>query len=77
VDRVHIRAKIENTDGEHVTYKVGDCVEVLALPNNPHVHSDVVGWRRAKIVNIRGKYASLEFDPLRHQQQLPQIMTTA
>jgi len=66
VEKVQIRAKRERVEGEISSFKIGDWVEVLALPNNPHVHSDVVGWRRARVVNFRGKYASLEFDSLRH-----------
>ena len=55
VDQAHIRAKRhQGSEIEGGSFKIGDWVEVLDLPNNPQVQSDVVGWRRARIVNIRG-----------------------
>ena len=55
-ERSQIRLKrVEEGGADEATFKVGDSVEQYGLPNHPQLESnDIQGWRRAKIVNIKG-----------------------
>ena len=55
-ERSQIRLKrVEEGADEAASFKVGDSVEQYGLPNHPQLKSnDIQGWRRAKIVNIKG-----------------------
>ncbi len=48
---------------------------MYSTANHPHHQSDIAGWRSARVANIKGKFVSIEFDPARHPDQLPQIFT--
>jgi hypothetical protein len=54
-ERSQIRLKRVEEGADEASFKVGDSVEQYGLPNHPQLKSnDIQGWRRAKIVNIKG-----------------------
>lgn len=54
-ERSQIRLKRVEEGADDASFKVGDSVEQYGLPNHPQLKSnDIQGWRRAKIVNIKG-----------------------
>ena len=58
-ERSQIRLKRVEEGADEGSFKVGDTVEQYGLPNHPQMKSnDIQGWRRAKIVNIKGKLNS-------------------
>ena len=73
VERSNIRSV--HLEEQQQNFKIGDRVETFGPSNYPsHSHSDVIGWRSAVISNIRGPFASLDFDEDRHPHQLSQIV---
>jgi hypothetical protein len=43
-------------------FKIGEVVEILGYAHRQHQNEEELGWRRATIANIRGKFVSLEYD---------------
>lgn len=75
MDAAHIRPLVEHiTEGQ--IFKIGDTVEVNCFPNHPKAQSDVQGWKRARVTNLRDKFVYIEFDVERHPDQLPLLITT-
>ena len=67
VDRTHLRRAFTSSAPE--TFKIGDIVEILGFAGKSQ-NEEEFGWRRATIVNMRGKFVSLEFDAQRHPEKL-------
>ena len=55
-------------------FKIGDVVEILGYAHRQHQNEEELGWRRATIANIRGKFVSLEYDSQRHPEKLAEIV---
>ena len=55
-------------------FKIGEVVEILGYAHRQHQNEEELGWRRATIANIRGKFVCLEYDSQRHPEKLAEIV---
>ena len=68
MERQELRRAVNAAPGGG-NFKKGDQVEILGF-SGAHQNEEELGWRRATIANMRGKFVSLEFDSHRHPEKL-------
>ncbi len=56
MEKSQLRVKRVNDNQGSQSFKAGQWVEIYGKPNHPaFALNDIEGWRRAQIVNVKGK----------------------